>query len=141
MSRPVGESQARRVEMAAEKRGIRRSLDSNNQLNTAALSLRIEWDYDVAMGKIFEQIRTAVANDRFFVAWHADERCEERGITAWQLVTGLEEAKLVRERPRSKPNPSAVVRQILEDGSEVEVIWSWLGETRQAKLVTVYLAE
>jgi hypothetical protein len=40
-----------------------------------------------------------------------------------------------------KPNPSVVVRQILEDGSEVEVIWSWLGETRQAKLVTVYLAE
>ena len=93
------------------------------------------------MGKLFEQIRSAVANDRFFVAWHADERCEERGITAWQLVAGLEVAELVRERPRSKPNPSVVVRQILEDGSEVEVIWSWLGETTQAKLVTVYLVE
>jgi hypothetical protein len=23
------------------------------------------------------------------VSWHADERCEERGITAWQLVAGL----------------------------------------------------
>ena len=32
------------------------------------------------MGKLIEQIRSAVANDRFFVAWHADERCEERGI-------------------------------------------------------------
>jgi hypothetical protein len=93
------------------------------------------------MGKLFEQIRSAVANDRFFVAWHADERCEERGITAWQLVAGLEEAELVRERPRSKPNPSVVVRQILEDGSEVEVIWSWLGDTSQAKLATVYLVE
>ena len=51
------------------------------------------------MGKLFEQIRSAVANDRFFVAWHADERCEERGITAWQLVAGLEEAELVREHP------------------------------------------
>ena len=49
------------------------------------------------MGKLFEQIRSAVANDRFFVAWHADERCEERGITAWQLVAGLEQAELVRE--------------------------------------------
>jgi hypothetical protein len=29
------------------------------------------------MGKLFEQIRSAVANDRFFVAWHADERCVE----------------------------------------------------------------
>jgi len=86
-------------------------------------------------------VTTAVANDRFFVAWHADERCEERGITAWQLVAGLEEAELVRERPRSKPNPSVEVRQILADPSEVEVIWSWLGETRQAKLVTVSLVE
>jgi hypothetical protein len=79
-------------------------------------------DYDVAMGKLFEQIRPAVDADRFFVAWHADERCEERGITAWQLIAGLAEAELVRERPRSKPNPSVVVRQILEDGREVEVI-------------------
>jgi len=93
------------------------------------------------MGKLVEQIRSAVANDRFYVAWHADERCEERGITAWQLVAGLEQAELVRERPKNKPNPSVVVRQILEDGSEVEVIWSWLRETRQTKLVTVYLVE
>ena len=77
------------------------------------------------MGKLLEQIRSAVANDRFFVAWHADERCEERGISAWQLVVSLEEAEVVRERPRSKPNPSVVVRQILEDGIEVEVICSW----------------
>jgi len=38
------------------------------------------------MGKLCEQIRSAVANDRFFVAWHADERCEERGITAWLFI-------------------------------------------------------
>ena len=93
------------------------------------------------MGRLLEQIRSAVERDRFFVAWHADERCEERGITAWQLVAGLADAELVRERPKSKPNPSVVVRQILEDGTEVEVIWSWLGETKEAKLVTVYLVE
>ena len=55
----------------------------------------------MTMGKLFEQIRSAVANDRFFVAWHADDRCEERGITAWQLVEALEAAALIRERPRS----------------------------------------
>jgi len=93
------------------------------------------------MGKLFEQICSAVEKDRFFVAWHADERCEEREISAWQLVAGLRDAELLRERPRSKPNPSAVVRQILEDGTEVEVIWSWLSETKEAKLVTVYLVE
>ena len=93
------------------------------------------------MGKLFEQIQSAVERDRFFVAWHADERCEEREITSWQLVAGLAEAKLIRERPKSKPNPSVVVRQVLEDGTEVEVIWSWLITTKEAKLVTVYLVE
>ena len=48
------------------------------------------------MGKLFEQIRSAVGSNDF-VAWHADERCEERGITAWQLVAGLEKADLIRE--------------------------------------------
>lgn len=93
------------------------------------------------MGRLFEKIRTAVREDRFVVAWHADERCEEREVTAWQLVAGLEEAELVRERPRSKPNPSVVVRQMLPDAAEVEVVWSWLEKTNEAKLATVYFRE
>ena len=90
------------------------------------------------MGKLLDQIRLAVREERCIVAWHADERCEERGVTAWQIVAGIEDAELVRERPRSKPNPSVVLRQILVDGSEVEVVWSWLKETQRAKLATVY---
>ena len=90
------------------------------------------------MGKLFDQIREAVQEERYLVGWHADERCEERGVTAWQLVAEVESAELDRERPRSKPNPSVVVRHVLADGTEVEVIWSWLAKTQQAKLVTVY---
>lgn len=93
------------------------------------------------MGKLLNKIRDAVADDRFVVSWHADERCEERGVTAWQLVAGLEEAELVRERPRSKPLPSVVVREGLADGSEVEVIWAWMSDSRHAKLVTVYFRD
>ena len=93
------------------------------------------------MGRLFEQIKRAVREDRFLVAWHADERCEERGVTDWQIVSGLREAELVRERTRSKPNPSVVVRQFLPDGSEVEVIWSWLASSDEAKLVTVYFRD
>lgn len=93
------------------------------------------------MGKLFERIREAVKQDRFLVAWHADERFEERGVTDWQVVAGLENAELIRERPRSKPNPSIIVRQVLTDGSEVEVVWSWLAETGRAKLVTVYFPD
>jgi hypothetical protein len=93
------------------------------------------------MGKLFDAIREAVRQDRYLVSWHADERCEERGVTGWQVVAGMEAAELVRERPRSKPSPSIVVRQVLADGSEVEVIWSWLTATRWARLVTVYFRQ
>ncbi len=88
------------------------------------------------MGKLFDQIRAAVRHDRYLVSWHADERFEERGVSAWQLVEELDSAELVRERPRSKPNPSVVVRQTLADGTEIEVIWSWLSQSGRAKMVT-----
>lgn len=90
------------------------------------------------MGKLFDNIVAAIEADRFFVSWHADEQCEARGVTAWQLVAGIDEAEFVRERPRSKPNPSVVLRQELADGSEVETIWAWLAESKRAKLVTVF---
>ena len=93
------------------------------------------------MGRLFDKIREAVEADRFWVSWHADERSEERGVTAWQLVAGLTDADLVRERPGIQPNPSVVVRQLLVDGTEVEVIWSWQEESQRAKLVTVYFVE
>ena len=93
------------------------------------------------MGKLFDHIRSAVRDDRYLVSLHADLRCEERGVTDWQIIAGLEEAELIHERSRSKPNPSVVVRQILADGSEVETVWAWLVQTRRAKLVTVYFRE
>ena len=93
------------------------------------------------MGRIFESIRAAVAEEKYVVSWHADERCDERGVTDWQLIAGFETAVLVKERPASRPNPSVVVRQVLADGREVEVIWAWLPQSRRAKLVTVYFPD
>jgi hypothetical protein len=93
------------------------------------------------VGALFEKIRRAVADERFVVGWHADERCEARAVSEWRLVAGLDDAELVRERPASKPNPSVVVRQAMADGTEVQVIWSWLEQTGRAKLVTVYFED
>jgi len=93
------------------------------------------------VGKLFDNIVAAVRADRFVVSWHGDERCEERGITAWQLVAGIEDAGLVLERPRSKPNPSVVLLQQLADGSEVETIWAWLAQSKRAMLITVYFRD
>ena len=93
------------------------------------------------MARLFDKIRDAVRNDRFLVSWHADERCEERQIAAWQLVAGLEAADLLEERVHSEPDPSIVVRQELVDGSEVEVVWAWMSESGRAILVTVYFPD
>jgi len=56
-------------------------------------------------------------------------------------VGGLQEATLLRERPASRPNPSVIVRQLLPDGTEVEVVWAWLSQTERAKLVTVFFRD
>lgn len=93
------------------------------------------------MAVLFDRIKQAVAEDLFVVGWHADERFEERGVSDWQVIAGLDEAELIRERPRSKPNPSVVVRQSLVDGTEIEVVWSWLAVSNRAKLVTVYFLD
>lgn len=93
------------------------------------------------MGTLLTKVRRAVLDDRFVVSWHADARCEERGISVWQLAAGIEDAELVRERRGSKPNPSVVLQQALADGDEVEVIWAWLGASERAKLVTVYFRQ
>jgi len=90
------------------------------------------------MASLLSMVRQAVAQDRYLVSWHADERLEERQISDWQVVAGLETAELVEERPHSQPNPTVVVRQILADGTEVEVVWSYLRNSGRAKLVTVY---
>ena len=93
------------------------------------------------MGRLFDDIRKAVREDRYFFSWHADEHCEEREISGWQVVAGLEDSILVEERFQTQPNPSVVVHQILADGTEVEVIWSWLDSSRKAKLVSVYFKD
>ncbi len=93
------------------------------------------------MGEIFDRIRAAVRDDHFLVSWHADERCEQRQLAVWQVVAGLEDARLQSERQASQPHPSIVVREELVDGTEVEVVWAWMPESGRAMLVTVYFPE
>lgn len=69
------------------------------------------------MGRLFEKIRKAAAQDRSVIGWHASERLQERRITDWQAVPGIAEAKLLRERPGDRPYPSIEVEQSLPDGT------------------------
>jgi len=90
------------------------------------------------MGELFERIQAAVEREDYLVSWHADERCEQRGIAVWQVVVGLSDGRLVDERPATRPHPTVVVEELLPDGRSIETVWSWLAETNRCKLVTVY---
>jgi hypothetical protein len=90
------------------------------------------------MGQLFETIRQLVAEEKYVVGQHASERLEERGIMEWQVVAGLADGELIAERTDAAPNPAIEVRESLPDGTEVKVVWSLLGLSGVAKLVTVH---
>lgn len=90
------------------------------------------------MPPLSDQIRRLVARGHYVVGEHASERLSERGIMEWQIVSGMVEARLVRERRSARPNPVVEYRVPLPDGDECKVVWSLLHRENVAKLVTVH---
>ena len=88
--------------------------------------------------QLFQKLKTLVFEDRYVIGQHASERLEERGIMEWQAVVGLANGVLLKERLDAHPNPIIKVSQILEDGTRVKAVWSYLGKSGFAKLVTVH---
>lgn len=93
------------------------------------------------MGSLFDTIRQLVADDKYVVGQHASERLDERGILEWQVVAGLDDGKLLMERPAAEPNPAIEVSELLPDGTEIKAVWSYLQTSGVAKLVTVHFLE
>ena len=91
------------------------------------------------MSQLYDDVAAAIGSDRVLISFHADERLEERNLTAWQIVGGFADARVVEERPTSRPNPTVVVRQTLPNGEEAEAVWAYLRSSGRVKLVTVYL--
>ena len=90
------------------------------------------------MGVLHQRICKLVAEGRYVVGQHASERLEERGIVEWQAVSGLQDAELLVEKLKGKPNPTVEVREMLPDGTEFKAVWSHLNRSGVAKLVTVH---
>lgn len=57
------------------------------------------------MAELCNTIQQLVMEERYVVGQHASERLEERGILEWQVVVGLEEGELLKERPNDTPHP------------------------------------
>ena len=90
------------------------------------------------MGRLADNIRLAVREERYIFGAHADQRLRERQIAGWQVVDGLDAAQLIVQRPKDLPNPTVEFEQILADGTPVKAAWAWLSADRIAKLVTVH---
>lgn len=90
------------------------------------------------MAQLYETIRQLVAGEKYIVGSHASERLEERGIMEWQVVAGLDDGRLIAERPDAAPNPTVEVRESLPDGTEFKAVWSYLRRSGVAKLVIVH---
>ncbi|MCY2999717.1 MAG: DUF4258 domain-containing protein [Planctomycetota bacterium] len=88
--------------------------------------------------QLFQKLKTLVFEERYVIGQHASERLEERGIMEWQAVVGLANGVLLKERLDAHPNPNIEVSQILEDGTRVKAVWSYLEKSGFAKLVTVH---
>ncbi len=93
------------------------------------------------MGELFNRVQRAVREDRYLFSDHADNMLRERGITHWQIVSGMDEVSLLSERPATRPNPTVEVQEILADGTPVKVVWAYLRALDFAKLVTVHFID
>ena len=90
------------------------------------------------MGKPFDDVRRAVRDGRYIFGDHADNMLRERGIMHWQVVEGVEQARLLSQRPSTKPNPTVELEQMLPDGVSVKAVWAHVEALDVAKLVTVH---
>lgn len=59
-------------------------------------------------------------------------------MPAWQVVAGLADGRLIRERPGDLPNPAAEFDQTLADGTAVKAVWAFVRGAGVALLVTVH---
>lgn len=90
------------------------------------------------MGKLADDIRRAVREERYGFGYHAQKRLRERRIMGWQVVQGMDGAKLLTEREDGIPFPVAEFEQELADGMPIKAVWAWIAATQEAKLVTVH---
>jgi hypothetical protein len=87
---------------------------------------------------LVQSIRDAIQRQEFLVSIHAQRQMRSRMVELWQVEGGVDDWKVLEERPDDLPNPSIVCMQSLPDGTEVKVVWAWYPEESKALLVTVH---
>jgi hypothetical protein len=90
------------------------------------------------LSALADNIREAIDDERYVFGAHADQRLRERRILGWQVLAGVDDATVIRERSDATPNPVVEFNQTLPDGTPFKAVWAWISAERTAKLVTVH---
>jgi hypothetical protein len=91
------------------------------------------------MNEPLVRIASLVQAEDVRISEHGYEELAADGLTAREIVTGVEYAILVEEYPDYPKGPSILVLQEDKDGNPVHVVWGVpKGHERPAVLVTAY---
>jgi hypothetical protein len=72
------------------------------------------------VGTLADNIKDAIRDERYVFGVHANLRLRQRQIMGWQVVSGIDGARVLDERPDSEPNAVVEFEQFLADGDDGE---------------------
>ena len=90
------------------------------------------------MNTLPQNIKDAIDREDYLLTEHAAGQLDKRNIPDWQVIAGMEDAVVLRERPNDSPFPVVEFEQALPDGTPVKTVWSWMAALEVANLVTVH---
>jgi len=83
-------------------------------------------------------IRECIAQDYFYLTWHAHERMLERQISIAAMKRALVLGEIIEREPNDYPYPFCLVLGWLESGDPLHVKCSFWKGTPPLRIVTVY---
>jgi hypothetical protein len=91
------------------------------------------------MGDTLQRVRELVRARRVRISEHGYDELGADGISAREIVEGLQDAVLIEEYPAFAKGPCVLVRQRDKRGEAVHAVWGIpRGEVSPAVLVTAY---
>lgn len=92
------------------------------------------------MSNVYERIRALVLEGSVRISDHGYDELAADGLTARELVEGVETAEVIEEYPNYPKGPCVLLLQRTKDGRVVHSVWGIpASHTNPAVLVTAYL--
>jgi hypothetical protein len=91
------------------------------------------------MSITFSKIQILARNGEILISEHGYDELVEDGLSAREVIAGIEEASLIEDYPDYHKGPCVLVFQKDKGGSPIHVVWGISkGNTTPAVLITAY---